>query len=185
MIVKYYIYTERNYLRLKVRCLIIFYKHLKSIQMDFNQPLDHATQDGLQFNGPSLDFLKETAKWAQFLSILGFVGIGFMVLLALFIGTLLSFLPGGEMMPFPPALFSVIYLLFALFYFFPILYLYRFASSMLKAIRLESQTDLQYSFSQLKAHYRFFGILTAVILGINVLFFLFALLLGGTAAMMN
>ena len=56
---------------------------------------------------------------------------------------------------------------------------------MLKAIRLESQTDLQYSFSQLKAHYRFFGILTAVILGINVLFFLFALLLGGTAAMMN
>jgi hypothetical protein len=31
---------------------------------------------------------KETAKWALFLSILGFVGVGFMVILALFIGTI-------------------------------------------------------------------------------------------------
>jgi hypothetical protein len=37
----------------------------------------------LYLNQEARGFLKETAKWAYFLSILGFVGIGFMVVLAL------------------------------------------------------------------------------------------------------
>jgi len=35
----------------------------------------------------SKSFLKETAKWAYFLSIIGFIGIALLVLLAIFMGT--------------------------------------------------------------------------------------------------
>lgn len=35
----------------------------------------------LQLTAQSQSFLKETAKWAYFLSILGFVGIGLLILL--------------------------------------------------------------------------------------------------------
>jgi hypothetical protein len=42
----------------------------------------------LYLNQGGTGIFKETAKWSYFLSILGFVGIGFMVILALFIGLL-------------------------------------------------------------------------------------------------
>lgn len=152
--------------------------------MDFNQPLDHATQDGLQFNGPSLDFLKETAKWTRFLSIVGFVFIGFMVLASFTIGSIFSAMPTGDIMPFPPIIFTVMYLLIAALYFFPILYLYRFSTSMLKAVDFQNQTDLEQAFSNLKSHYKFMGILTIIILGFYALMFLFGIL-GGAAAMLG
>ena len=152
--------------------------------MDFNQPLDHATQDGLQFNGPSLDFLKETAKWTRFLSIVGFVVIGFMVLASFAFGSIFSAMPTADLMPFPPIIFTVMYLLFAALYFFPILYLYRFSTSMLKAIDFQNQTDLEHAFSNLKSHYKFIGILTIIVLGFYALMFLFGIL-GGAAAMLG
>jgi hypothetical protein len=42
----------------------------------------------LYLNPGGTGIFKETAKWSYFLSILGFVGIGFMVILALFIDLL-------------------------------------------------------------------------------------------------
>ena len=44
----------------------------------------------MRLNKSAKDFLKETAKWAYFLSILGYIGIGIIVLVALFAGTLFS-----------------------------------------------------------------------------------------------
>lgn len=41
----------------------------------------------LQLDQSAKDFLKETAKWAYFLSIVGFVGIGLIMLIAVFAGT--------------------------------------------------------------------------------------------------
>ncbi|MEY3444664.1 MAG: hypothetical protein RLZZ519_2945, partial [Bacteroidota bacterium] len=47
-------------------------------------PFDQESKDGgLQLSQNSTSFLESTAKWARFLSILGFIGIGFMVLAAL------------------------------------------------------------------------------------------------------
>ena len=46
----------------------------------------------LQLNESAKGFLKEAAKWAYFLSILGYVGIGFIVLAAIFAGALFAFI---------------------------------------------------------------------------------------------
>lgn len=50
------------------------------------EEIQTSANSNLQLTEESKSFLREIAKWAYFLSILGFVGVGFMVILALFYG---------------------------------------------------------------------------------------------------
>jgi len=153
--------------------------------MEYEQPLDRDFSGDLQLSGESRANLKETSGWAKFLAIVGFIGVGFMVIAAFAIGSLLSFMPGSEEMPFPPVVFSVLYLGFAALYFFPVLYLYRFATKMQDALRDSSQGALEVSLSNIKAHYKFLGILTVILLGFYALGLLMAIVAGVGGAMLG
>jgi predicted RND superfamily exporter protein len=76
------------------------------------------------------------------------------------------------------AVLGVVYILLAVLYFFPCLYLLRFSNHMKVALATEDQTRLTTAFENLKSVFKFIGVLTIVILGIYVLAFLF----GGLAA---
>ena len=123
-----------------------------------------------------LAFLKEIAKWGYFLSIIGFIGIGFIVLIAIFAGSI-----SGMMMNSMPGFVSgsfitVMYLVTAFLYFFPVYYLFRFSRGMLKAISNNSAEELTNALEFLKSHYKFIGILTIILLGVYALMFFFGLL---------
>ena len=129
------------------------------------------------------DFLKETAKWAYFLSIVGFVGIAFLVIIALCVGFFFSTM--GNLVPAMSAMggsfgmvFTVIYLVIAVIYFFPVYYLFKFASNAKKAFRDNDSEALTSSLEYLKSHYKFFGILTLAILVLYGLIFVLAILRG-------
>lgn len=127
--------------------------------------------DELRIDGAAKTFLAEAAKWTTFLAILGFIGVGFMVLAALimlvFGASMSSY---NSMMPMGGgAFFSLFYLAIAAFYFFPINYLYKFSSNMKEALRTNNQASLTKSFEYLKSHYKFIGILTIVLIGIYIL----------------
>ncbi|MCR4030985.1 MULTISPECIES: DUF5362 family protein [Flavobacterium] len=140
----------------------------------------------LQLDSTAKDFVKEIAKWAYFLSILGFIGIGLLLLIAVFAGAIFSAM--GSTMPgmgayggsFGAAM-GAIYFLMAAFYFFPVFYLFKFSSNAKKAFRDNDSEALTTSFGYLKSHYKFIGILMIVLLAIYALFFLFAIL-GGLMA---
>lgn len=138
---------------------------------------------GFAFSSEIKSYLAETAKWGQFLSIVGFISIGLLALFGLFFGSLLSSLPGGELFPFNPMIFTVPFLLIVALYFFPVLYLYRFSTKMQAALHLNNESDLTESFSNLKSLYKFTGIFTAVFLGIYALFFIFTLIGGAMIGM--
>lgn len=121
------------------------------------------------------EFLKESAKWSKFLAILGFVGIGFMMLSAIFIGALSSSFPQNGVMPFSSPLLSVIYLIFAVIYFFPVFYLYKYAEHTKKAIDSNDSEVLQKGFEKLKSHHKFIGIMALIILSLYALGLLLAL----------
>jgi len=124
----------------------------------------------LRIDRISREFLTETAKWANFLSILGFIGLGLMVLVSLFmlvIGASSSFMPLGN-----GIFVGIFYILIAGFYFVPINYLYKFSSNMKNALRTNNQTSLTASFEYIKSHYKFIGILTLVMIGIYILMML-------------
>lgn len=127
----------------------------------------------LRIDRISREFLTETAKWANFLSILGFIGLGLMVLVSLFmfvVGTSSSFMPLGN-----GIFVGIFYILIAGFYFVPINYLYKFSSNMKNALRTNNQASLTSSFEYIKSHYKFIGILTIVIMGIYILMILWGM----------
>ncbi|HEY8398583.1 MAG TPA: DUF5362 family protein [Flavihumibacter sp.] len=122
----------------------------------------------LKIDDSSNSYLQETAKWAKFLSILGFVLCGIMVLVGLGMATALNEVPsmyGGV----SSVLFSVIYIAMAALYFFPCLYLYRFAVNMKNALQANEPAQLQESFKNLKSTFRFVGILTIIVLALYAL----------------
>ncbi|TDW47192.1 hypothetical protein EV144_105210 [Flavobacterium sp. 270] len=128
----------------------------------------------LQLNQTAKDFLKETAKWAYFLSILGFILIGFLVIIAVFAGTFLasmgSIVPGmGGMGGSFGLVMGILYFGIAALYFFPVYYLFKFASNTKAAFRDNDSEALTNSLGYLKSHYKFIGIMTVVILGFYVL----------------
>lgn len=128
----------------------------------------------IKLNESAKDFLKETAKWAYFLSILGYIGIGFIVLAGLFAGTLFSAM--GKMNPAMSSmggsfgiLMAVVYLLIAALYFFPVYYLNKFASNAKTACATNDSEKLSVSFQYLKSHYKFIGIMTIVVFSLYFL----------------
>jgi hypothetical protein len=134
----------------------------------------------LQLNQSAKDFLKEAAKWAYFLSILGFVGMGILVLLALFMSTVFSSLgsmPNGiGVLGGMGWMISAFYIAMAAVYFFPIYYLNKFASHAKLALRDNDSESLTASFEYLKSHYKFFGILALVFLVFYALVIVFAII---------
>ncbi len=133
-------------------------------------------------------FLQETAKWAKFLSIVGFVMLGFLVIMALFIsvfmGAMMSEMPeAGPFGAMGGGLIGVFYILIALIYFFPILYLYRFATKMKTALNNNDQSYLSASFKNLKSCYKFMGIFMIIVLGFYALGIVFAFLMGAGSMM--
>lgn len=125
----------------------------------------------LHLNESAKRFLKEAAKWAYFLSILGYVGIGFIVVAAIFAGAIFTTIghtmPGEIVGKFGSTfgiIVTVVYLLIAALYFFPIYYLNKFASNLKAALRNNNSEILTNSFEYLKSHYKFIGILALVAL---------------------
>lgn len=133
---------------------------------------------GSTLNSEIKSYLAETAKWGYFLSIVGFIGIGFMVLAGLFMGSFLGSLGMGAMGMVNPAIFTVMYLVLAALYFFPVLYLFKFSTKMKVALRSDNEAELTTSFQNLKSLYKFMGILTAIILGLYALIFVFGMISG-------
>jgi hypothetical protein len=125
-------------------------------------------------------FLSETAKWCKLLSILGFIGIGLMLIIALFTGTMVDLLQSTVQKPLPNELSiatSVTYVLIAIIYFFPIYYLYQFSKNMKKALLMKNDETLEKAFEMLKSHYKYIGVLTIITISLYV-FFIFILLMG-------
>ncbi len=139
--------------------------------------------------------LTNAARWGRFLAIIGFVGIGFTVLLGLFFGAFMNMLTsdlynddlyGDGISSFAilsPMFYTILYLLIAAVYFFPVLYLYQFSSRMLRAIPDQDQYALERSFSSLNRLFKFMGIITIVILALYG-FVLFFAVLGGLGSML-
>lgn len=146
---------------------------------------------GMSVDQISRTHLSEAAKWAKFLSIMGFIGCGLIVLVGVFFGSFFSTFssdlnrnsPYGDMPASGGfgAIAAVMYIIIALIYFFPCLFLFRFATRMKTALASNDQETLNTSFQNLKATFRFIGILTLIGLCFWVLALVFGLLGAATA----
>ena len=133
----------------------------------------------LTINTKSKSFLKETAKWAFFLSILGFIGIGLMVLLGVFSSVIFNAIPQAKLVPFDLGLaMTFTYLFFAIIYFFPVYYLMKFSTKMKQALAIKNDETLADAFDVLKSHYKFIGVFSIITLSLYAMLIAVSLISG-------
>lgn len=154
--------------------------------MEHYDVLDESRLDSenLGLTTRTLSFLTEIRKWVNFLAIMGFVGVGIMVIFGLFAGSIFTrtFSQMGTGTPFPSFL-GYIYIVFALIYFFPALYLYKFGANLKVALGRRDSKSLELAFENLKSHYKFIGIMVIIVLSFYALAILFGLIAGFSSFM--
>ena len=125
---------------------------------------DH--DEGTKSNGLTVtDELKQhiisTAKWAKLFAVLGFIIIGIYACSLLLILSMDRFEPVAAM--------TIIFFIFI--YYFPVSYLWKFATRTIEGIENDDQERFEEGFSQLNSHFRYVGILTIIGLSLIVLSF--------------
>jgi len=120
------------------------------------------------------DYLLQTSKWGKFLAIVGFVGMGLIMFLAIFVivgFSKFSETYGGGI----PTSFGYVYLLLGLVYFFPINYLYQFSVKIKRGLQSNDSSTITSGFENLKSLFKFMGVFTLVILSMYGLILLIAI----------
>lgn len=147
------------------------------MEQDQNQSLF-----GLNIDEVAKSHLSDAAKWGKFLAIIGFIGCGIMVLFGIITATSGTSLTrvnniyeregysglGGAI--------AVELIVAALLYFFPCLFLLRFSNKIKTALVSNDQHQMTISFQNLKAYFRYIGVLTIIGLAIFLLAFLVGVL---------
>ena len=146
-----------------------------------DQTLIDTSFEDMRITDRMKSMLAEIAKWAKLLSIIGFIGIGFLVLAGISVGAMFAFMGDalGEGAGIGGGFLTLLYLLMALLYFFPVLYLYQFAAGTQKALASGRETHIEMAFEALRKHYRFLGILMIIILSLYALLIVIAIVGGG------
>ena len=121
--------------------------------------------------------LLETAKWARFLAMVGFVFIFLFIIIGIISSIALSrysdiYDGGSSQRGFANAIgmgtaFS--YIIMSVIAFFPLMFMLRFANNMKRAIQTDDQELLNNSFQNLKVYFRYIGIITIIALVLMLL----------------
>ncbi len=134
-----------------------------------------------QLTDVSVSFILKAAKWGKFLAILGFIVNGLMLIAGIIMGFVLNILPDEMIplnLPFSPGVLSAIYVLIAVIYIIPVIFLNNFCNQAIKAVQLSSTESMSSSLKNLKNLFVFAGISTIVVL---TLYTLMLIVLGSAA----
>ena len=112
------------------------------------------------------NYLMETAKWGKFLAIVGYVSIGILILIAIFMMIGMSTISEFSGADFPMGAVGFFYIVIGAMYYFPITYLYKYAVHMKKGLHSNDITTITSGFQNLKSLFKFMAIVTIVILSI-------------------
>jgi len=123
-------------------------------------------------------YIYETARWTRFLSIIGFVATGIMILFSFSAEALISAMNGKVGAANNPwaalggGFLTIVFLLSALLYFYPSLLLFKYASSAKQAVLYGDQPALSEAMIRMKSFFKFWGIITITVLALYIISFL-------------
>ncbi len=143
-----------------------------------NSEINSQSNDSILINDEIREYLEKTAKWVNFLAILGFIGLGLMAIAII----AMLFLNGSRSNNYSnvggSSFIAVFYILLAVFYYYPINYLYKFSVDITKGVNSNDQELFTSGFKSLKSLFKFQGILTIVVISIYIFIFLGIWLMG-------
>ena len=121
---------------------------------------EDAQAGGVKVTGSMIDSLRSTKPWTKLLSILGFVGTGLMILFGvgfMFFTNAFSHQKSGS-----SAFAGLIYILFAVLYFVPAFYLFKYSSSLGNFLKSNGPADLESALAHQKSFWKFTGIVALI-----------------------
>ncbi|NBR15421.1 MAG: hypothetical protein EBU01_12730 [Crocinitomicaceae bacterium] len=133
--------------------------------------LDNQLTSDQSLSSTSKQALLTASKWAKFLSIIGFIGIGFMVIGALALIVNISISSNFNKTQF--GYIGISYLIFAVINFFPVYYLLQFSNKIRTGIDNSDNISVEEGFVNLKSLFKFMGITTIVVISTYILAIVF------------
>ncbi|MES2418742.1 MAG: hypothetical protein V4541_11185 [Bacteroidota bacterium] len=131
-------------------------------------------------------YIYETARWANFLSIVGFVVTAFMVIAAFTIGSAMNTNPNiASLFKTPTSLgsagFTVFFLVYAFAIFYPSLLMFKYAAKAKLGILYGEQVSLGEAMGKMKSLFKYYGIVTIILISLYIILIIFSV---GAAALM-
>ena len=145
---------------------------------------------GFGIDQSSRAHLSEAARWGKFLAIVGFVLCGFIVIAAIFAGSIFALMSNSYSDEYRNSaqltggvgiFVTIFYIGIAILFFLPYLFLFRFATRMKSALNTNDQLTLNTSFQNLKIMFRYVGILTIVMLSFYALAILMVIIMAASS----
>lgn len=128
-------------------------------------------------SGVASEMLKQTKPWVRFLSILGFVICGLMIVGGALFGVI------GAASGQPEMIFMLfLYPLFGVLFIFPSMFLFRYANYIRDFLDNRDSHDLDAALEAQKSFWKFMGIYMLVVLCLYAALIVFGILLGVIAA---
>ncbi len=139
-----------------------------------------------QLTSESITYLLKAAKWGKFLAILGFIVSGLMIAGGILMSFILNKVSGTDELvplnlPFSTVILSFIYIIVAVIFLIPVIFLNTFSNNAIKAVNLSSTEKMTISLRNLKNLFVFIGISTIVLLALYTLI----LIIVGSAAILS
>lgn len=142
--------------------------------------------NGLTLSTAAKDFLLQTAKWAKFLSIVGFVFSGLMLLFGALFSVIMGKFSGMTMgmgAAYPTTFMTIYFIVLALIMIYPTLRLFQFAQQAKIAVNSNDTNAMEQSMRRIRSVFRFYGILTIIIIALYVGVILFSIIIGASGFM--
>jgi|GEM_PF-369870 len=144
--------------------------------------LNPLPQDNLHLNQEAIFYLHNIAKWAGFLAIVHLIVMGLLALMVIMMlfgaGYMSTFtnhygFSGGIL-----AFMGILYLLMIAIITLPIWWLYKFSKNTKQALFTKDAQQIAHAFHLLNRYFKFYGILTIIVLGLYALGIVGFLLIG-------
>ena len=133
-------------------------------------------ENNIQLNNEVNACFLEIGKWSRFLGIIGYIGIGILLLISFMTPYFIQLLGTKELAQIPTSTLSTVYFVLAGVYFFPVNYLYKFGTHIKTSLQENDETTFLLALKNLKSHYKFIGVFTLVLISLYGFIFVMSLL---------
>lgn len=139
----------------------------------------HSTANS-EVSALAMEMLRRTKGWVLFLSIIGYISCGLMVVAALFMMLGMSVMSSqvDTGLPMGFAGLGLIYLILAALYIYPCVKLTQYSSSIKRLLASQSTIDLETALDHQRGFWKFCGIMALIMVSLYALIFVVAIIAG-------
>lgn len=132
-------------------------------------------ENKIEIGTESFNNLNSVWRWTMFLSVLGFIFLGLLIVAGLAASLFLTTFKSREAaFGIPESLMIIIFIIIAAIYFFPVFFLFRFSKNIRDALHNLDPGKLSKGFRNLRSYFTYIGVMVIVVVSIYIVLLFFA-----------